>query len=132
MDLHASIRDAETKLRAGYLCHIAFVARSDAAIRARRELINQELRHVMLHVAVGQHELHRLAFRERSAKRDPLLGIACSDVETTFGDAKATASLIEPSTCDPGLSGLHPVALLSDQVFRGHLHIIECNLIWLV
>src|SRR3984893_15777820 len=114
MDLHASIRDAETKLRAGYLCHIAFVARSDAGIRACRELINQELRHVMLHVAVGQHELHRLEFRERVSERDPLLGIACREIETTLDDAKTAASLIEPSTCDPGLSGLHPVALLSD------------------
>jgi hypothetical protein len=71
------------------------------------QLINQELRHVVLHVTVGQHELHRLAFGERSAERDALLGITRGQVEAALGDTEAAAGLVKPSAGDPGLGRLH-------------------------
>jgi hypothetical protein len=41
-------------------------------VGAGGEAVDHQLRHVVLHEAVGDHELHRLTIRERRAEGDAL------------------------------------------------------------
>src|SRR5207249_9650651 len=91
--------------------------------------INHQATRMQLHGRVGDHELDRLAIRERTAESRPYLRILDHHVERPLGDADGAGAVAADATfLNPLLRDGEALSFAADEVRRRHAHILEENL----